>query len=71
MTTPTTPAIEEANLKSYKIEYEIPPLRAIYNVIADKCHDESEAEQALLKAHPNARVRKIREVNPHDYPEYK
>lgn len=43
---------------SWKIEYEIPPLRAIYFAEVDNC-TESEAREMVYTEHPNWRIRKI------------
>lgn len=46
----------------WKIEYEIPPLRAIMWTFADGKYTEQEAREAFSKAEPNGLIRKIHKV---------
>lgn len=46
---------------NWKIEYEIPPLRAIYECAADDC-TEAEAREVVRTVHHHWRIRKVTEV---------
>jgi hypothetical protein len=44
--------------QNWRIEYEIPPLRAIYHAVAEFC-TEAEAREMVRKEQPGWRIRKI------------
>lgn len=50
--------IPKADLKVFNIEYELPPLRAIYHCECD-AKDEEHAKSIFMAVRPDCRIRKI------------
>lgn len=51
-------------MKSFDIEYEIPPMRAIYHISIDGVKDEQMARDFIAEKKPDWRIRKLTEIQP-------
>ena len=54
---------KESQKKTFEVEYEIPPMRAIYTIDVSKFSNEDELKQHIEKNHPRWRIRNIKTIH--------